>query len=290
MNFYMDLDASVLGDDSAYMLFTLPDGSTQSVAVNGGETENIGGKTYYVFTCNVAAKDMAGTITAKVVCSDGNGGTVEGTEYTYSVQQYAEALINKDGASDEEKALAKAMLNYGAYAQKYFDPDVAAGELANVNHPYAEGELTVATSGLKSYAPQVNDEDDALAYAGSTLILESNIKVRHYLKLTDETASGNLSGLTLYEAPEGETVDGTYYFFEKEFVATKLGDMEEYTVEGIKFKYCPLSYVITLLAEKTEGTEYLYQDEANDMPLQNLMKALYLYHEATMDYKKSVAN
>jgi len=274
MNFYMDLDASVLEDESAYMLFTLPDGSTQSVAVNGGETEIIGGKTYYVFTCEVAAKDMAGTITAKIVRGDGNGGTVEGTEYTYSVQKYAEALIDSNSATSEQKALAKAMLNYGAYAQKYFDPNVAAEDLANVNHPYSAGEFTVATNALGSYVPTVTDNSATLDYVGSTLILEADIKVRHYFKLKDgQTYSGNL---TQYVAPQENPVDGTYYYYESSGItAAALGDMSTpYTgVEGISISYCPLSYVTTVLANNN-------QELTDDTALQNLMKALYLYYGA----------
>jgi hypothetical protein len=47
------------------------------------------------------------------------------------------------------------MLNYGAYAQQYFDADVEAEDLANVNHPYSAGEFTVATNALGSYVPTV---------------------------------------------------------------------------------------------------------------------------------------
>ena len=275
MNFYMDLADSVLADGEAYMLFTLPGGSTQSVAVNGGETENIGGKTYYVFTCNVAAKDMAGTITAKIVCGDGS----EGTEYTYSVKDYAEDVMDKYEESSNEYKLAKAMLNYGAYAQKYFDPNVAPEKLANEGCAYEAEEFKVTTSVLNAYVPTVTDNSATLNYAGSTLILEADINVRHYFKLAGESYSGTL---TQYTAPDGETVEGTYYFFDKTFVAAKLGDMTSYTVEGIDFKYCPLSYVTTVLAKKNAELVNEFSDLEKDTALQNLMKALYLYYKATV--------
>ena len=286
MNFYMDLADSVLADGEAYMLFTLPGGSEQRVNVVDvlASTETINEKTYYVFTCNVAAKDMAGTITAKIVCGDGS----EGTEYTYSVQKYAEALIDSNSATSEQKALAKAMLNYGAYAQKYFDPNVEAEDLANVKHPYSAGEFTVATNALGSYVPTVTDNSATLDYVGSTLILEADIKVRHYFKLKDgQTYSGNL---TQYVAPQENPVDGTYYYYESSGItAAALGDMSTpYTgVEGISISYCPLSYVTTVLAEKKAELVNEFSDLENDTALQNLMKALYLYYQAVYAYNQN---
>ncbi|MBQ8316697.1 MAG: hypothetical protein IJX95_13270, partial [Lachnospiraceae bacterium] len=274
MNFYMDLDDSVLADGEAHMLFTLP-GVEEPVKVYVKDVKNssvnIEENTYYVFTCNVAAKDMAGTITAKIVRGDGS----EGTEYTYSVREYAEDVMGKYGESSNEYKLAKAMLNYGAYAQKYFDPNVAAGELANVNYPYEAGEFTVTTSGMKNYVPTVTDESEILDYVGSTLILEADIKVRHYFKLKDgQTYSGNL---TQYVAQQENPVDGTYYYYESAGITVaNLGVMDDYTgVTGISISYCPLSYVTTVLANENA-------DLGNDTALQNLMKALYLYYKATV--------
>ena len=54
--------------------------------------------------------------------------------------------------------------------------------------------------------------------------------------------------------------------------------MAEYTgVAGITVRYCPLSYVTTVLANES-------QELKNDAALQNLMKALYLYYQAVVNY------
>ncbi|MBQ8845939.1 MAG: hypothetical protein IJ006_02225, partial [Lachnospiraceae bacterium] len=276
MNFYMDLDDSVLADGEAHMLFTLP-GRKEPVKVYVKDVKTspvtINGKTYYVFTCNVAAKDMAGTITAKIVRGDGS----EGTEYTYSVREYAEDVMGKYGESSNEYKLAKAMLNYGAYAQTYFGYNT--NNLANngLVDGVANGFVQADKAALTACKPVVTDNSDIFDYAGSTLILEADIKVRHYFKLTNETAFGNLDGLTMYTAQQGNTVDGTYYYYESAGItAANLGVMDDYTgVTGISISYCPLSYVTTVLANENA-------DLGNDTALQNLMKALYLYYKATV--------
>ena len=129
VNFYMDLDESVADSDTAYMYFTIPGDTVtyQTVYVNEqpdaslphAEKVNVGDKTYYVFPCSVAAKEMTSTITAQIINGDN-----QGNKYYYSVKHYADYLIehaDSDG-TDEEKAWAKAvplveeMLQYGNYA------------------------------------------------------------------------------------------------------------------------------------------------------------------------------
>jgi len=96
--------------------------------------------------------------------------------------------------------------------------------------------------------------------------------MRHYFKLEDKAFA--LTGLTKY--------DDTYYYYEsKGITVAGLGSDTTYEeVSDISVKYCPLSYVTTVLrstnADLTEG------DDATN--LQNLMKALYLYYQAAVDY------
>jgi hypothetical protein len=104
---------------------------------------------------------------------------------------------------------------------------------------------------------------------GSTLILEADIKVRHYFKLEDGQEYNG--ALTQYTAQQ----EGTYYYYESSGItAANLGAMTDYEgVEGISISYCPLSYVTTVLANNN-------QELTDDTALQNLMKALYLYYGA----------
>ena len=131
VNFYMELSDDIVKDDSAYMKFTLPNGTTSKVYVSGthedGSTATTDttvkdGVTYYVFTCEVAAKEMTSDIKAQMI---GNNGEKTGKVYTYTVKEYADYILSHTSAeeSDISKAtiqLVKGMLNYGGAAQKYF--------------------------------------------------------------------------------------------------------------------------------------------------------------------------
>ena len=131
VNFYMELSNDIVNDESAYMNFILPNGTTSKVYVSGthedGSTATTDttvkdGVTYYVFTCEVAAKEMTSDIQAQMI---GNNGEKKGTVHTYTVKEYADYILSHMSAeeSDISKAtiqLVKGMLNYGGAAQKYF--------------------------------------------------------------------------------------------------------------------------------------------------------------------------
>ncbi len=59
--FYMDLEQSLFESGNAVMRFTVPSGNdsfTVNIPVGEAKTEDVGGRTYYKFKCNVAVKDM----------------------------------------------------------------------------------------------------------------------------------------------------------------------------------------------------------------------------------------
>ena len=120
----------VVNDESAYMSFTLPNGTTSKVYVSGThedgstaatDTTVKDGVTYYVFTCEVAAKEMTSDIKAQMI---GNNGEKTGKVYTYTVKEYADYILSHTSAEDNygraTVLLVKGMLNYGGAAQKYF--------------------------------------------------------------------------------------------------------------------------------------------------------------------------
>ena len=116
MNFHMKLDSTITNYNSnAKMVVTLPDGSI-ATEIPYYEAEKDGD--VYIFSYEVAAKEMTDEIIVQMFWGDSQ----EGKEYTYSVQDYAEAVLNAETGYDAETiAFVKAMVNYGAYAQTYFD-------------------------------------------------------------------------------------------------------------------------------------------------------------------------
>ena len=102
----MELTDDIVNDESAYMNFTLPNGTTSKVYVSGthedGSTATTDttvkdGVTYYVFTCEVAAKEMTSDIKAQMI---GNNGEKTGKVYTYTVKEYADYILSHTSAED----------------------------------------------------------------------------------------------------------------------------------------------------------------------------------------------
>ena len=127
VNFYMELSDQIIADKDAYMQFTLPNGTVTKVLVSEAQTNTTinAEKTYYKFPCEVASYEMTQDIKAQMF--DGNGKC--GKEYTYTVRDYAQYLIDHVDLYQDAYPFAVAMLNYGACSQKYFNK--AVDELAN---------------------------------------------------------------------------------------------------------------------------------------------------------------
>ena len=143
INLYMELPESLASNQEVYMEFTLPNGSVSQVKVKDAVKKD----GYYVFTCRVAAKEMAADVKARMV-ADGQ----RGKEYTVSVERYAEYVLNHTAEySATTIKLVKAMLNYGASAQTMFDyhTDKMANEILS------EEDKKVGTADFSAYKQQI---------------------------------------------------------------------------------------------------------------------------------------
>lgn len=273
INFYTELSDYILNCDTAYMHFTIPTGNgttTYDVPVSEAKVVKSGDKYYDVFMCPVAAKEMTASVKAQM-----SDGTVFGTEYSYSVKEYADYLLEHANENAEwEKALpiVKAMLNYGAYSQLYFDKNT--GELANANLTEQEKELGDVTIDI-DYYPVVNPFDEA-TFVGATLSLRSETTLSLYFKSSDELT---FSGLDI----EKET-SGDYQIARiRGIKAAQLGDILMLTIQGSNYqysmRYSPMYYCKNVLADDTQ-----------DEKLRNVAKALYLYWKAAESYFGAVDN
>ena len=200
VNFHMDLTQDVLGDNEAYMLFTLPNGTTQKVMVidaKAKESAVIEGKTYYIFTCNVAAKEMTDTIQAQLITSDGSKTQV----YEYSVREYADRILS--GSYDAEtKELVKAMLHYGAYSQEWFDYNTT--NLANAGLDTLE--LSEADD-WDEFNPIIMNDDKVGSFTSAYLTLESDTAINLKFKLADGVSFEDLR--VVVQDPMGNVVPAT---------------------------------------------------------------------------------
>ncbi len=261
VNFYMSLTAETLADDTAYMLFTLPNGTTSEVSVNN----SVKNGSYYSFTAYVAVKEMTDTITAKLITATG-----ETEEYTYSVKDYAMYIIDNETLYfANDVALAKALLNYGANAQTMFSyntDNLANSELA------AEDKDVASVTVSETYAKNDTGSITGVTYLGTSTIWEADMAIRHYFAITDETVTFTLNGVAL----EVKTNDNGKYV----------------EIDGIVAKDMATTYELVV----SNGTEtqtisysvysYLYDVSNGDYSdaEKNAMRAAYLYAEAAIKY------
>ena len=143
-------------------------------------------------------------------------GEAYGTAYTTSVAEYLEALIER--STDEETvALAKATLNYGAYAQIYFaehneNPELAKN-LANASLSDSDKAAidTVTTDNLTDYRISPDEEKkqgEGVQVTSASLILTSQTKMKLYFTASSAaTVKVGDKALTKYASEN----DGEYY-------------------------------------------------------------------------------
>ena len=255
VNFYMELSDAVAKSSTAYMRFLIPtggDSTEQKMLVKDARPVKSGGKIYYVFKCQVAAKEMISDIKAQLIDGDRKG-----TEYTYSVKEYADYLLAHTSENTEyEKAapLVEKMLRYGAYAKEYFDQTDTLDHLGNVTIDIAE--------------PVIENLPDGTTFAGATLSLKSETTLSLYFKSSSKL-SFSCDGYTV------ETVkNGDYQVARiRGIKAAHIGDMFTLNVSGTTVKYSPLNYCKKVLT-----------DDATDSKLKNAIKAFYLYYNAADEY------
>lgn len=220
VNFYMTLGESIAADETAYMRFTLPNGSTKDVYVKtaDGQNRDVASRSgdYYVFPCCVAAKEMTATITAQMYSGENRP---VGKTYTYTVKDYADYILrNQSSYNTETVELVKAMLYYGACAQRLFEYNTGSYADADIgNYSDSVPDVCDEVAGKKNSVPvqTIGSGDSAvtLTYYGSSLVLRSKTVYKLYF-----TKSGNntaalptlRNGETEYP-PISQTYDGRTY-------------------------------------------------------------------------------
>ncbi len=305
VNFYMELSNDIVNDESAYMNFTLPNGTTSKVYVSGthedGSTATTdttvkNGVTYYVFTCEVAAKEMTSDIQAQMI---GNNGEKKGTMYTYTVKEYADYILSHMSAeeSDISKAtiqLVKGMLNYGGAAQKYFG--------------YKTDKL--ASDGLTLTGTVFNDTsiiNNITNEANKASVTCANAKVTFksaYLSLnstTDLCVSVQFADDVTVKEDMFAIWCNTDQISKDQYEVTKVNEENCYkiTLHGVKASQLNEKYAFYVELSDTEYAELAYGtnsyaytvmssacDNINNIEsLREVVKALYAYGSCAQEYE-----
>ena len=287
VNFYMELSGEIAGNENAFMEFTLPNTAEKTkVYVKGthedgatATTSTVGAKTYYVFSCEVAAKEMTDEIQAQMIA-----GEDKGTVYTYTVKDYADYILSHTESYDEKVVtVVKAMLNYGACSQTYFGYQTE--KLANASLEEVAKTLPNLTADqLSDKKATVTKNEAVCTFASAYLTLQSETAVHVYVKLADgvskEDVTFSIDGNVIAKenlVKGTGTYEGYYILSVDNIQASALDDMHTFSVmageQTASLSYGPMSYCYSILAG----------DSASD-DLKNVVKALYAFNQAADSY------
>ena len=247
-NFYVNVSDAV--SDSAVMHVT--DGyGIQQYPLSAAEKDNSGN---YIFTARLAAAQLSDTITLQL-----HDGANVGTAHTYTAVDYAKSvLIGNYGEST--KALVKAMLNYGAAAQTYFGYNTE-----NLSNAGFESTETVEIPAVDT-SNMISGSASGISFYGASLVFESKVAVRFYFKVT-----GNIADYTFSTGTPVEK-DGLYYIEVADINPQDYANTITLTVnDTLTVNYSPLTYI----SRKATGT---------NENMANLVKAMYAYHLAAINY------
>ena len=271
VNFYMTLNEDIAASEYAYVRFTRGD-EVVEVPVKDVVDTDYG----YAFPFSVSAKNMTDEITAQLFSGDFEAGE----KATYSVWEYASAIIgDEETYGANAVAAAKAMLNYGGYAQEYFGYNT--DNLANKGLTEEEKDLSSVTADSIVDHKRGEQANDAIGrVAGSNLSLKTATTLKVYFELTEGVDASTLTF----------AVDGT------EVEAVRNGKYYQVSIEGIAAHDLDTVYTITVsdgtntLTATYSAMTYVYNILSRDraQELKDVMAALRLYNLAADAYQEGV--
>ena len=242
-------------------------------------------KGYYKFSCPVSASDCEEDVTIKLYKEDGQetefynaaGELLENSTYTSSVNSYLEDVKNYPGQySDSMKALCENLYSFGSYADKYFDKgDISGRTLVDVSG--------VTKETLEDFVVSKDGDIPAnVTVKGYTLVINDRTSFRLYLDYpegSEPVVKANDTQLSFKTSKNGK------YAEMPNIAAQKLNETFSYSVtDGTDTYYirlCPLSYAYIVLN--------LYDGNESKADLCNLVKSMYLYNQAAINYFKTVS-
>ena len=264
MNNYIELSDDLLNDSGAKVITSVNGYETEKLvsSVKGNATEN-----GYAFPIGVPAKDMTSDVTVSV--QDGSGEVVD--TYTVNVKDYALKIVYGD-YTDKQKEMAKALLNYGAYAQKYFGTNekyLANADLTESDQ-WSASDLAAVSFDSYGYTKPTNDKTVGARYMGSCLSLVSKTAIKHYFKANSVdnltfTVNGKIA------APVYDSTRKQYWVAVTGISAANLAQKYDVVVSNGTDSYT-LSYSAMDYCKAAQGD--------SDDNLTNLTKALYLFYNS----------
>lgn len=254
LNFYVAADETAL--ETTQISLTVG-ADTQTLSLSDGVYDAATGN--YKFSAPLAAAQMTESVTFTLTV----GQAVLETG-SYTVRDYADSILS-GSYSDETKNLVKEMLNYGGYAQLYFDCNT--DDLAHTD---------IRDAGLQAVPEQaemsMEDSSGVLDLYGASLVFRSRIAVRLYV-------TGDVTGcsFTVNGVPAEVTKkDGKHYVELADILPQDLDEAitivaTDAAGDTLTVTYSPMDYMVRM-------------NRRGSKTLQDLVKAMYNYHLAAEEY------
>ena len=267
-NIYVSLSSDIMSDKGAKLRITYPDGSSKDKLVSDYSTVKYNNEDVKKITYETVPAELTSRINICAVRS--NGAT--SNSFSFAPTDYLYKCIEQ---KLPEANLAKALLNYGAYAQLYFG--INTSDLANKkltdNAVAALSVDTVLKNAPADDAAALNNED--IEYIGSALVCKSGTDMKLYFK--------NKNNLTLEQLKIKYALDAYDITLDEGMLCIRINNVypgnlsAKYTIVingangTISGDICPMAYV-------RKGVQ------SSDTKQQNLCKAMYLYNRAALEY------
>ena len=251
LNFKMRIHEDIR--ETAQVVITVADKS-YSHSVSSGSYDEV--TDTYLFGVDVAAAQMTDLVTLQIL-----NGTDASVTKTYTVQQYARALLADETMSAYHNLVTQ-MLRYGGAAQAYFG--YRTQEMADAGITGGSPQSVPETAGQDI---KVSGSAEGIRFYGASLVFESRIAVRYYFAVTGDIDAYTFgSDLTPVQA-------GEYYYVElpgmnpQELDGVTKVSVTDSGGNAMTVSYSPMHYIVRM---SKKGSE----------PLQMLMQAMYCYHLA----------
>ena len=170
--------------DTDYMEFSCAGETKQITVANAVHTNitDVDGQSIpvLVFELELWTKQMTDDVTFHMVV-DGD----DGTSKTYSVRSYADRIL-AGNYSNKDKTMVRAMLNYGGYAQNYFNYKSDAPANSNI-FDGLDDPVQSADPDLSSYAYTLTVAEDTKGFSlkQATLKFGTDIQLVYFYELAD---------------------------------------------------------------------------------------------------------
>ena len=281
INFFMDLPEFEGADYSdSYMTFSV-NGETLRDSFDESDTD-LSGNGYYGFTCTVNSLQMADEINA--VYHYKTAGEEKTVSQVYTVEAYLNALLESDGVSEEVKALARSLADYGYYSQSFLS-EIGIGANHNemttrFTNTYSAEQIAGILNALADQGVQrtSNRNIEQITYS---LYLDSKTSIYLYLKSAADYSGEICAALDGSPVTVVKENDGRCRITIPELSANQLDDMHQVVIstdgaDPLTVQVSALSYVKTCL-----------EDENSSDRMIDAMAALYYYYAAASSVKQA---